>query len=254
MKPNHLTKLAFVLTISTLVSPLIAADKPSAKKESAKKESAKKESAKKQSAKKQSAKKAAEAGKTEKGFTALFDGKSFKGWEGKESFFRVQDKAIVGGNLKKRIPNNEFLCTKKNYGDFELRLEAKLVGVGANAGVQFRTKRIPDHHEVMGYQCDMGQMQGRSIWGSLYDESRRRKFLAHGEKEAVEKAFREGEWNEFVVRCEGKRIQIWLNGLQTIDYREEEKEIAEKGVIALQIHGGPPSESWYRNIRIRELK
>ena len=192
--------------------------------------------------------------KDEKGFKAIFDGKSFAGWEGNEDLFRIEEKSVVGGNLKKPIPNNEFLCTKKSYANIELRLQAKLIGEGANAGIQFRTKRIPNHHEVSGYQCDMGNMEGRSIWGSLYDESRRRKFLAHGEKETTEKAFRAGEWNDFVIRCEGTRIQIWLNGVQTVDYREEEKDISEKGVIALQIHGGPPSESWYRNVRIREIR
>jgi hypothetical protein len=195
--------------------------------------------------------KKSKAGK-ESDFVSLFDGKSFAGWEGNEKFFRIEDGAVVGGNLKTPIPRNEFLCTKKTYENFELRLEAKLIGDGANAGIQFRTKRIPDHHEVEGYQCDMGFMQDRSIWGSLYDESRRRKFMAHGDKEKVEKAFLDGQWNKFTIRCEGNRVQIWLNEVQTIDYREEEKGISQSGVIALQIHGGPPSESWYRNIKIRQ--
>ncbi len=56
------------------------------------------------------------------------------------------------------MPRNEFLCTKKTYGNFELRLEAKLVGKGDNAGIQFRTRRIPNHHEVSGYQADMGML------------------------------------------------------------------------------------------------
>ncbi len=102
---------------------------------------------------------------TEAGFTPLFDGKSFAGWEGNRDVFRIEDGAIVAGNLKKPIPRNEFLCTKKTYEDFELRLKAKLVGAGNNAGVQFRSKRIPDHHEVIGYQCDMGDAFGGSVWG-----------------------------------------------------------------------------------------
>ncbi len=63
---------------------------------------------------------------------------------------------------------------------FELRLQAKLVGDGKNAGIQFRSQRIPNHHEVIGYQCDMGEMGNRSIWGSIYDESRRKKFICRG--------------------------------------------------------------------------
>ena len=92
----------------------------------------------------------------EQDFKSLFDGKTFDGWEGNLDIFRIEQKAIVGGTLDARIPHNEFLCTKKEYGDFELRLSAKLAGQGNNAGIQFRSKRIPDHHEVIGYQCDMG--------------------------------------------------------------------------------------------------
>jgi Domain of Unknown Function (DUF1080) len=196
----------------------------------------------------------AAAERDEEGFEPLFDGKSLKGWEGNEQAFRVEDGAIVGGTLERRIPRNEFLCTEKTFGDFELRLKAKLTGEdGKNAGVQFRTKRIPDHHEVIGYQCDMGFMQERLIWGSLYDESRRRKFLAHGDAAAVEKVFKPDNWNEFRIRCEGPRIRIWLNGVQTVDYTEQDDTVARSGVIAVQIHGGPASEAWYKDIRIQRL-
>ena len=193
------------------------------------------------------------AEEVEKEFVSLFDGKSFAGWEGDLKTFRIEDGAIIGGTMKEKIPRNEFLCTKQEFGDFELRLQAKLAGDGANAGVQFRTKRIPNHHEVIGYQCDMGHMEGRCIWGSLYDESRRKKFLFHGDKDKVEKAYKPGEWNDFVVRCEGPRVQIWLNGVQTIDYKEEDATVVRAGVLAVQIHGGPPSEASYRKIRIKRL-
>ena len=99
----------------------------------------------------------------------------------------------------------------------------------------------------------MGHMEGRCIWGSLYDESRRKKFLLHGDKDKVEKAFKPGEWNDFVVRCEGPRVQIWLNGVPTIDYKEDDAQVERTGIIAVQIHGGPPSEASYRKIRIKPL-
>lgn len=190
----------------------------------------------------------------EDGFTPLFDGKTLKGWEGKQGMFRVEDGAVVAGTLKEKIPNNEFLCTEKTYKNFELRLKAKLVGEGANAGVQFRTKRIPNHHEVIGYQCDMGLMGKDNIWGSLYDESRRKKFLVIGPQEAVQKAVKLNDWNDFVIRCEGPHIQLWVNGVQTVDYTEKEEGIEDSGIIALQIHGGPASEASYRDVRIKELK
>ena len=191
----------------------------------------------------------------EKGFVSLFDGKTLKGWEGKKGVFRVENKAIVAGNLQTKIPNNEFLCTTRRYSSFELRLQAKLIGEGRNAGIQFRSERIPDHHEVIGYQADIGVSgKDHSIWGALYDESRRRKFLQEGDQEKLKKAVRPDHWNDFIIRCEDTHIQIWVNEIQTVDYKEEAEKIATSGIIGLQIHSGPPAEAWYRNIRIRELK
>ena len=77
--------------------------------------------------------------------------------------------------------------------------------------------------------------------------------MIHGDKEKVEKAYKPGEWNDFVVRCEGSRVQIWLNGVQTIDFKEDDDKVERTGVIAVQIHGGPPSEASYRKIRIKRL-
>ena len=201
------------------------------------------------------ASRAAGPAEKEKGFTPLFDGKSFEGWEGRKSVFRIADGAVIAGNLKTRIPNNEFLCSRKTFTNFELRLEAKLIGQGKNAGIQFRSRRITNHHEMIGFQADMGVSgNDHSIWGALYDESRRRKFLAEGDQQKLQKAVNTGDWNRITIRCAGNRIQIHVNGLQTVDYTEQEADIADSGHIGLQIHGGPPAEAWYRNIRIRELK
>ena len=186
----------------------------------------------------------------EKDSVPLFDGKSFAGWEGNLEHFRIEDGAIVAGSLKERVPRNEFLCTKKRYGDFELRLKVKLVGKGDNAGIQFRSERIPKHHEVKGYQADMGG----PWWGKLYDESRRRRVLAGVNDPAkLKKVLKTGDWNEYVIRCQGPRIQLWVNGVQTVDYTEKEKDIPRRGIIGLQIHGGAPGQASYKEIRIKEL-
>jgi hypothetical protein len=180
---------------------------------------------------------------------SLFDGKTFTGWEGDLKSFRIEDGAIVGGTLEARIPRNEFLCTEKTYGDFELRLRVKLLGAGANAGIQFRTKRIPNNHEVIGYQADMGE----GWWGSLYDESRRQRLLATADKALIAKILKTADWNDYVIRAQGDRIQLFINGQQTVDYTETDAQIDRTGVIAVQIHGGPPSEAWYRDITIVDL-
>jgi hypothetical protein len=180
----------------------------------------------------------------------LFDGKSFKGWEGDLTIFRIENGAIVGGSLKQKVARNEFLCTTNSYGDFELRLQVKLLGGdAANAGVQFRTRRIPNHHEVSGYQADMG----KGWWGALYDESRRNKVLEGGDRAKIESLVKTDDWNDYTIRAEGKHIQLSLNGVKTVDYVEGDSGIEAAGLVCVQIHGGPPSEAWYRNVTITDL-
>ena len=181
----------------------------------------------------------------------LFDGKSLDGWEGDLKTWRVEDGAICGGSLEMNVPRNEFLCTTKSYGDFELKVKFKLMGdkKSANAGVQFRTKRIPKHHEVSGYQADIGQ----GYWGALDDESRRNKVLAAPDAKTVAKLVKEGDWNDYVIRAEGASIKLWLNGTLTVDYTEKDDKIERTGIIGLQVHGGGKTKVLYKDITIMEL-
>ena len=184
--------------------------------------------------------------------TPLFDGKTLAGWEGDTAkTWRVEDGAIVGGSLDATVPRNEFLCTTKTYGDFQLKVKFKLVGdkAKANAGVQFRTKRIPNHHEVSGYQADAGQ----GYWGALYDESRRNKVLARPDAKVLETLVKHDDWNEYTIRCEGPRVRLWLNGTLTVDYTEPDDTIARAGIIGLQIHGGAKAKVHYKDVRVEEL-
>lgn len=183
---------------------------------------------------------------------SLFDGKSFKGWEGETNkVWRIVDGTIVGGSMEGN-PQNEFLATKKQYRNFHLKLEYKLTGTEGfvNGGVQFRSLRIPEPpNEMIGYQADIGA--GYS--GCLYDESRRKKMLATAVKEVIEKAEKPGEWNTYEIIAEAERIRLLVNGVRTVDYTERGADIAMKGHIALQIHGKCKAEIAYRNIVIEEL-
>lgn len=183
--------------------------------------------------------------------SSLFDGRSFSGWEGQtNTTWRIVEGALVGGSLEAAVPRNEFLCTTRAYTNFVLTLKFKILGAGANAGIQIRSRRIPNHHEMVGYQADLGDPEW---WGCLYDESRRNRVLAKADKAQVDKVLKRGEWNEYTIRAEGRRIQLWINGVRTVDYTEPDQTIEQAGLIGLQIHGGPPSEAWYKEIRIEEL-
>lgn len=204
---------------------------------------------------------------SEDGFVSLFNGKNLDGWTGKAKYFRVEGGAIIAGTLKEKIPNNEFLTHEGKFGDFELRLKARLVGKGGNAGIQIRSRRATREeiestdkkkhlpaHEMYGYQVDMGKAWEKVWWGKLYDESRRRKVLAGPyDEEKLESLVRANDWNDYRIVAKGKRIQIWLNGTQTVDFVEKEDGIAQSGLIGLQIHSGPPSEASYKDIRIKEI-
>ncbi len=184
--------------------------------------------------------------------TPLFDGNSFEGWEGDtETTWRIEDGMIRAGSLEKRVPRNEFLCTKQTFENFELRVNYKLVGTEGfvNGGIQFRTRRLPASHEVEGYQADLGM----GYDGALYDESRRNRVLARPSPEVLAKALKKDDWNEYRIRAEGPRIRFWLNGVPTIDFTETEKDIPRAGIIALQIHGGCKAVVHYRNILIEPL-
>jgi hypothetical protein len=186
---------------------------------------------------------------------ALFDGKSFAGWDGDtKATWRIEDRCIVGGSLAKKIPRNQFLATKARYKDFVLRLKFKLLGDSkkgfVNSGVQIRSERVPRDTEMVGYQADLGDP---NWWGSIYDESRRNKVLAQSDMARVNKVLKRGDWNEYEIRCEGRRIRTYINGVLAVDYTEKDLKIPQEGRIGLQIHSGGPAEVWFKDITIEEL-
>ena len=194
----------------------------------------------------------------EKGFRTIFDGKTLAGWEGNLRYWRVENGAIVGGSLAQPMRYHEFLCTEEEFENFELRLEAKVIGQ-RNSGVTVRTLRVPilggTAQRVVGYEIDMGAFR----WGWIFDEGGDRRVLNSGDQEKIQekvkKVLRPGKFNDFVIRCEGPQIQVWLNGVR-FDYRESDEKIARerrKGVIGFQLHSGPAQEVSFKNIRIKEL-
>jgi hypothetical protein len=183
---------------------------------------------------------------------SLFDGKTLAGWEGDtEKTWRVQDDAITAGANDRKQEKNDFLATVREYGNFDLRFKIKLTGTEGfvNSGVQFRSQRVPNDPEVSGYQADFGE----GYYGALYDESRRNKVLVAPAKDVMEKAAKPNEWNDYRVRAEGRHIQLWMNGVQTVDYTEADENIPQKGIIALQIHGGAKAQVQFKDIVIEEL-
>ncbi|MEM7143608.1 MAG: DUF1080 domain-containing protein [Verrucomicrobiota bacterium] len=186
----------------------------------------------------------------------LFNGKDLSDWNGDEKWFRVEDGAIVAGSLKEKIPHNYFLATDKKYHDFELTCKVKTLsnppGSKINGGIQIRSVRVPNDTEMIGFQADIGT----GVWGALYDESRRRKFLTKKPAaELLEKLIKKEEWNDYRIVCKDNHIQIFVNGEKLTDYKEDDEEIAvAKGHIALQVHKAPhPIEIHYKDLVLTPL-
>ena len=185
----------------------------------------------------------------------LSDGRTFDGWVGDTNkTWRMEDGAFVGGTLERKVPQNEFLRTTRSFTNFVLKVKFKLVGTDAdgfiNGGVQIRSEpaKTPPN-EMVGYQCDMGE----GWWGALYDESRRNKVLIKPDPKAVEKALKKNDWNQYVIRCEGKRIRTSINGVEMIDYTEADDSLPQFGLIGLQVHGGGPAVASYKDVVVEIL-
>jgi putative membrane-bound dehydrogenase-like protein len=185
----------------------------------------------------------------------LFDGKTLDGWESPTpELWKVEDGCLTGGDGTTRVPHNDFLCTKASFSNFTLRLKIKLTGdpkTGLiNSGVQIRTARIPGHFEVSGYQCDYGDPDW---WGAIYDEGRRNKLLAKTDMAALDPVLKRGDWNEYVIRAEGPRVQTWINGVLGVNYLEAEANIAQDGIIGFQVHGGGNTRVQVKDVTLEEL-
>lgn len=183
---------------------------------------------------------------------SLFDGKSFAGWEGDTNrTWRIQDGCIVGGSLEKTVPQNEFVATTRSYTNFVLRLKFRLEGTEGfvNSGVQIRSQRIPNHNEMIGYQADIGE----GWYGAIYDESRRNKVMAKPADADVKRAVKPGEWNDYEIRAEGRRVTLKLNGVLMVDYTEQDESLLQSGRIGLQVHGGGKTRVSFKDVSLEEL-
>ncbi|MBN2312086.1 MAG: DUF1080 domain-containing protein [Candidatus Hydrogenedentes bacterium] len=196
------------------------------------------------------------------GWVSLFDGKTLAGWIQKngKATYEVVDGTIVGTSAKSSP--NSFLCTEKDYGDFELEFDVKLFNNELNSGVQIRSKtKEPKGDEKFGrvngpqVEIEASGEKGAAS-GYLYAEACGG-WMTPDEKRVPRKVFKDGEWNHYRVLAQGARIQVWINGQPVEDITDEIRfESHPKGFIGLQVHGvgdkGPYKVAW-RNIRIKVL-
>ena len=185
--------------------------------------------------------------KLPQGFKRLFDGKTLGGWKGRPTLWKVTDGVIQGQtSAEARLKHNDFLYTEKEYGDFELRLKFRLAN--HNSGVQVRSV-VHEDFRVTGYQADIAESR---YTGILYEEGGRG-ILADVDPKKTAKHIKKGDWNDYRILCQGTRLQFWINGHQTVNYTEKKDSARKKGVIAFQLHAGPPMKVQFKDIFLKEL-
>ena len=215
----------------------------------------------------------------------LFNGKDLTGWEGNPALWSVEDGAITGKTppdpadpKKGIIKHNTFLVWKAGkVSDFELTFQYRIEK--GNSGVQYRSKELTPGAFgpiISGYQADFEA--GNTYSGILYEERGRGILALRGEKNtikpgvdgkkpvvekngsvgdsaAIQAAIKKEDWNDYKIIAKGNHVQHFINGMQTIDVTDEDAANAPKeGLLALQIHQGPPMIVQFKNFKLVESK
>ncbi|MEM0895592.1 MAG: DUF1080 domain-containing protein [Verrucomicrobiota bacterium] len=222
----------------------------------------------------------------------LFDGKTLEGWDGNPKFWTVKDGAITGTTTEANpTDGNTFIIftgenkdkTPVEFSDFELKFEYRIEG--HNSGMQYRSFKLEgdnDGWRVGGYQADF---DAKKQWaGTNYGEKFRGILAKRGEKAVItgtnsvqtkrgvrvtattevepigdpgklaEKIKDAPAWNEMHIIAKGNDLQQKINGVLMSHIIDNDKENArDSGLIALQLHGGPPMVVQIRNVQNKEL-
>ena len=208
--------------------------------------------------------------------TKLFNGTDLTGWEGDPKFWSVQDGAITGASTPENaVPHNTFIVWKGGEpSDFTLRLKFKMTPGDdkkfTNSGIQFRSKVIDAAKFIVGgYQADFEY--GEQYSGILYEERGRGILAKRGEQVVIKQgeapgkpklevtgkagdsaeiqaAIKKDDWNDYKIVAEGNNVKQYINGKLTVDVIDETAEAPKSGVIAFQMHQGPPMKVQFKEI------
>jgi hypothetical protein len=188
---------------------------------------------------------------------SFFNGKDLTGWQGLDKYWSVKDGAIVGSSFPDGLKFNTFLCSKRPYRDFELKFKVRLTGgAHANSGVQIRSEIFDKETlAVRGPQCDMGQIYWASLYGEHFGGKKPNQggMMQAANAEVVKKVLKPDDFNDYHIRCVGKRVTIQLNGVTTVD--GEFPTMPDSGIIAWQLHSSKlPMEVTFKDIEFKEIK
>jgi hypothetical protein len=206
----------------------------------------------------------------------LFNGKDLTGWEGDPKFWSVQDGTISGASSAENpVPHNTFIIWKGGQpSDFTLTMKYKMTPGDdkkyTNSGIQYRSKVVdPAKFIVGGYQADFEY--GEKYSGILYEEKGRGILAERGQQVVIKQgenpskpklevtgetgnsaeiqaAIKKDDWNDYKIVAKGNNVKQYINGLLTVDVTDETAEAPKSGVIAFQMHAGPPMKVQFKDI------
>jgi hypothetical protein len=203
----------------------------------------------------------------------LFNGTNLENWGGAPALWRVEKGILIGETTKAHpLKHHSYLIWRGGVlKDFELRLQFRVPGKHGNSGVQYRSRDL-GNYQVAGYQCNIhprisgstavleemkngrgGHLAGIGQRVELSTGNVRQVLGKTGEPAKINASLDQNGWNDLVIRAEGPRLRHWLNGHLAIDAVDNDSKAAPEGVLALQVHSGPPMRIEFRNIRLRKL-
>jgi len=207
----------------------------------------------------------------EKGFISIFNGRNLTGWRGNARYWSVQDGCITGVTPQGGVPENNFVVwTGGEPAEFDLKLSYKLQG--GNSGIYFHSKeRAPGStaEALVGPQADFSAdhvwtgvvmeyllreklaERGRKV---LYtDKGERKDAGSVGDPKVLLKAVRDNDWNDYHVIVRDNLIVLRINDVVMSEVRDYDPRRAHSGLLALQVHTGPPMKVQFKNIRLRQF-
>jgi len=196
------------------------------------------------------------------GFVALFNGKDLTGWKGlvasppvrakmtSQQLADAQKKADERMRAHWKAENGvlvfdgkgDSLCTAKDYGDFELYVDWKILPHG-DSGIYLRGSP-----QVQIWDYNSNPVGSGGLFNNQKKENPR------NPAKCADKPI--GQWNTFRIKMVGEKVSVWLNGELVVDnvvlenYWERNKPIYPTGQIELQSHG---NTLYFKNIYLREI-
>lgn len=207
----------------------------------------------------------------EKGFVSIFNGADLTGWDGDPRLWSVVDGVLRGQTTKENPTEGNSFCVWRGGKTTNFVLKAKFLLHSGNSGIQYRSAE-PEKWRIKGYQADILDRPG--LAGFLYEEGRRGWLVNVGDIMVIDKDAKKNVvgkisdveqlkkagyynvkgWNELTITCRGNHIMQEMNGYPTMELIDEDpKDRSMEGLLALQIHAGPPMMIDFKDIRIKQL-